>query len=73
MKTRRFHRSNLGMFGEFVPTDSQGYVTVHVDDRYSAATEEQLDYWCNSPVPPVRAAALAESAERRLEAWREQS
>jgi hypothetical protein len=71
MKTKSFHSSNMGSYGAGLPTNSNGYVTIHDSPRYAKATEEQLAEWAESRTHAVRAAALTEQAERGLREWRQ--
>lgn len=69
MKTKSFHASNMGSFGGCLPTDSQGYVTIHDSPRYARATDDQLAEWTESKMKAVCAAALTEQANRNLRDW----
>jgi hypothetical protein len=70
MKTKSFHHSNMGRFGAGLPTNTQGYVTIHDSPRYRKATDDQLGEWAESRTKAVRAAALTEQAEREIRKWR---
>lgn len=59
----------MGSYGAYLPTDNQGYVTIHDSPRYADATEEQLAEWVESRTKAVKAAALTEQAERGLKDW----
>ena len=60
----------MGSYGAGLPTNSNGYVTIHDSPRYAKATDEQLAEWAKSRTQAVRAAALTEQAERGLREWR---
>lgn len=70
MRTKTYHISNLGSFAPGGLADSSGFVTYHDSERYGKATDAQLEEWSESSRAAVRAAALTEQAERRLEQWR---
>ena len=70
MKTKSYHSSNMGSYGAGLPTNSNGYVTIHDSPRYDTATDEQLAEWAASRIKAVRAAALTERAERAVRKWR---
>ena len=70
MKTKSFHKSNLGSFcpPSFNRVD---YVVYHDSPRYAKAGLEQLEHWAGSSnIKAVRNAALTELAERELAKWR---
>ena len=69
MKTKSFHVSNMGSYGAGLPTDRDGYVTIHDSPRYAKATGEKLAGLAESRIEAVRAAALTEQAERGLREW----
>ena len=69
MKTKSFHVSNMGSYGAGLPTDRDGYVTIHDSPRYAKATDEKLAGLAESRMEAVRAAALTEQAERGLREW----
>jgi hypothetical protein len=70
MKTKRFHKGNLGMFGASLPADFHGYVEVHDSPRYEKMTKEELmELESTSRFPKVRSACVLEIAERNLAKW----
>ena len=70
MRTKTYHHSNLGSFAPRELADNAGYIRYHDSPRYSSASYEQLAKWAESPTRAVRAAAITEQCERRLEDWR---
>ena len=69
MKTKSFHASNMGSYGAGLPTDRNGYVTIHDSPRYAKATDDKLAGFADSRMKAVRAAALTEQAERGIREW----
>lgn len=69
MKTKSYHKSNLGSFAPSISTND-GYITYHDSPRYAKASEEQLEEWAGARIAAVRNAALTEQAERALGEWR---
>ena len=70
MKTKTYHHTNLGSFAPRELADNAGYIRYHDSPRYSSASDKQLEEWAGSFIKPVRAAAITEQCERRLEDWR---
>ena len=71
MKTKSFHKTNLGSFSGGLVADMDGYVTIHDSDRYGRATAEQLAEWAESGrTLAIRNAAQTEINERQLAKWR---
>jgi hypothetical protein len=69
MKTKSYHKSNLGSFAPAISTND-GYIVYHDSPRYGKATEEQLEAWAESRIKAVSNAARTEQAERALNEWR---
>lgn len=74
-----FHKSNLGSFGESLPTDLRGYVAEEGDnyddfefDTASIRTEEDADWHRNEWFPEWVGQCLAatKESEQSLEDWR---
>jgi len=68
MKTKSYHKSNLGSFAPSISTND-GYIVYHDSPRYGKASEEQLEAWAESRIKAVSNAALTEQAERALSQW----
>lgn len=73
MKTRTIHISNLGQFGSGLVPDSTGFVTIHDDPQYAAATEDQLKTMVDEQTGVVWNAAKCELIKRRIHARNDSS
>lgn len=62
MKTRSFHIDTMGIFSGNLKQDADGNVTVHDDDRYKTASDEQLIEWSIN----VRNEAIHNAAQTEL-------
>jgi len=71
MKTKKYYANNLGMFSPSSKQDFEGYVEIHDSSRYSKASSEELEIYCQSRLALVRNAARLEFAERRLSDWQQ--
>lgn len=69
MKTKSYHKSNLGSFTPAIGTND-GYIVYHDSPRYAKASKEQLESWAESRIKAVSNAARTEQAERALNEWR---
>lgn len=69
MRTKSYHKSNLGSFAPSISTND-GYIVYHDSPRYGTASEEQLEAWAESRLRAVSNAARTEQAERALNEWR---
>lgn len=69
----RFHPSNLGLFGNSLPTDREGYV-VYSEQEYKRATKAaSLDEMPEGLTKSRRSAWLVVNAERQLAKWRKEN
>jgi hypothetical protein len=70
MKTKSFHKSNLGVFGATLPSDFHGYVEIHDSPRYeSMSTEELEELYESTRLSKVRSACATELMERKITKW----
>ncbi len=70
MRTDKTHITTFGTFRPYTKTDTEGYIEYHDSQRYSTATDEQLETWRGSRFRLIRNAAAIEQANRQIADWR---